>query len=40
MLFSIVFFLPHKPRLHALGPIVLRVSAIYEYDVYSFALVV
>ena len=32
MLFSFVF-LPHKPRLHALGPIVLRLSAIYEYGV-------
>ena len=31
-LFSFVF-LPHKPRLHALGPIVLRLSAIYEYGV-------
>ena len=26
-------FLPHKPRLHALGPIALRLSAIYEYGV-------
>ena len=33
-LFSFVF-LPHKPRLHALGPIVLRLSAIYEYGVYN-----
>ena len=31
-LFSFVF-LPHKPRLHALEPIVLRFSAIYEYGV-------
>ena len=28
-------FLPRKPRLHALGPIVLRLSAIYEYGVYT-----
>ena len=27
-------FLPHKPHFHALGPIVLRVSAIYEYGVF------
>ena len=25
--------MPHKPRLHALGPIVFCVSAIYEYGV-------
>ena len=29
------FFLPHKPHLHALGPIVLHVSTIYEYGVYQ-----
>ena len=23
--------MPHKPRFHALGPMVLHVSAIYEY---------
>ena len=34
-LFSSVF-LPHKPRLQALGLIVLHVSAIYEYDVLLF----
>ena len=28
----LLIFLPRKPRLHALGPTVLRVSAIYEYD--------
>ena len=33
-LFSFVF-LPHKPRLHALGPIVLRLSPIYEYGVWQ-----
>ena len=33
-LFSFVF-LPHKPRLHALSPTVLRLSVIYEYGVCS-----
>ena len=27
--------MPHKPRLHALGPIVFCLSAIYEYGVYT-----
>ena len=27
-------FFPHKPRLHALGPIILRVSAIYKYGLF------
>ena len=31
-MFSFVF-LPRKPRLHALGPTVLCLSAIYEYGV-------
>ena len=31
-MFSFVF-LPHKLRLHAFSPIVLRLSAIYEYGV-------
>ena len=26
--------MPHKPLFHALGPIGLRMSAIYEYGVY------
>ena len=28
--------MPHKPRLHALGPLFLCVSAIYEYGVFIF----
>ena len=32
-MFPLTFF-PHKPRLHALGPIILRVSAIYKYCVF------
>ena len=36
-LFSFVF-LPHKPRLHAHSPIVLRLSAIYEYGVLCFQI--
>ena len=35
IVFPCFYFLPHKPRLHALGPIVLCVSAIYKYGVYS-----
>ena len=36
-MFSFAFW-PHKPHLHALGPTVLRVSAIYEYDVFQSKL--
>ena len=35
IVFPCFYFLPHKPRLHALGHIVLCVSAIYKYGVYS-----
>ena len=31
--FVLGFTMPHKPRFHAFGPIVLRVPTIYEYGV-------
>ena len=33
--FALGFTMPHKPHLHAVGPIGLHMSAIYKYVIYT-----